>query len=369
MQTKAQLPHLGQEYSSQWDNIYPYSEIGRWVTDTTTGALKYKLDPLDSSKKLDGSPSVLDGTDGDVMVKVPRFGYKVEFNEDGTSNYYITANRPNDTGSNLPEGFKIHPAFRRGDGTFAGYFLYGAFTGHTINTQLRSVAKVLPTGRSKTIGTLRNEARNGRGLEFGLPHMNMLSALQILYICEFQNLNSQAMLGLGKTSTSESSITTGDSLSLGDRSGYVDSGRGGNGKESAVYRGIEDFFGACWDFVDGVMFSGTSVYITEKPADFGNTSLSKVITITKPTAGYITKMNQINEIDNLFIPSVSGTDNTTYYTDHIDTWSSSLYMAVFGGIWDIGAFAGVFCLDLGYYVSSAGGRLAGRLCILPKGGN
>ena len=37
------------------------------------GKINYYLDPNDWSKKADGTPSVLDGTDGDVMVHIPKF--------------------------------------------------------------------------------------------------------------------------------------------------------------------------------------------------------------------------------------------------------------------------------------------------------
>lgn len=37
------------------------------------GKLQYYLNPNDWSKKADGTPSVLDGTDGDVMVHIPKF--------------------------------------------------------------------------------------------------------------------------------------------------------------------------------------------------------------------------------------------------------------------------------------------------------
>ena len=37
------------------------------------GKVNYYLDPNDWSKKADGTPSVLDGTDGDVMIHIPKF--------------------------------------------------------------------------------------------------------------------------------------------------------------------------------------------------------------------------------------------------------------------------------------------------------
>lgn len=45
------------------------------------GVVNYFLDPNDWSKKADGTPSILDGTDGDVMVHIPRFYGKSGSNE------------------------------------------------------------------------------------------------------------------------------------------------------------------------------------------------------------------------------------------------------------------------------------------------
>jgi hypothetical protein len=42
------------------------------------GSVNYYLDPTDSTKKLDGSPSILDGTDGQVMVEIPQHYRKFE---------------------------------------------------------------------------------------------------------------------------------------------------------------------------------------------------------------------------------------------------------------------------------------------------
>ena len=42
--TKANLPHKSQSYSSVFDSHPIFSNIGGWVVDTTTGALKYKFD-------------------------------------------------------------------------------------------------------------------------------------------------------------------------------------------------------------------------------------------------------------------------------------------------------------------------------------
>ena len=43
----------------------------------TNGAVKYYLQKDDYTKKEDGSASILDGTDGDVMVEIPKMGYRL----------------------------------------------------------------------------------------------------------------------------------------------------------------------------------------------------------------------------------------------------------------------------------------------------
>jgi len=59
------------------------SKLRRCVIDGVTGELKYYLHPNDSTLKADGvTDSVLDGTDGQVMVEIPEHWRKCE--EDGT---------------------------------------------------------------------------------------------------------------------------------------------------------------------------------------------------------------------------------------------------------------------------------------------
>ena len=52
------------------------------VVNTETGQEVYKLSPSDWNYKEDGTPSVLDGTDGSIMVHIPHFYGRME--EDGT---------------------------------------------------------------------------------------------------------------------------------------------------------------------------------------------------------------------------------------------------------------------------------------------
>lgn len=50
--TKAFLPHLSQQYQSDYDLHPIFSQIGGYVADVDTGELLYKLDKNDWTKKL-----------------------------------------------------------------------------------------------------------------------------------------------------------------------------------------------------------------------------------------------------------------------------------------------------------------------------
>ncbi|MGL5049637.1 MAG: hypothetical protein ACRC6E_03275, partial [Fusobacteriaceae bacterium] len=97
--TKANLPHLSQVYSSNWDSHPIIGQIGGWVCDTTTGALKYKLNKLDWNKKLDDSVATLTGEDGDVMVKIPAFYFKATTNSYGKIDWELDDTIPDEFGS------------------------------------------------------------------------------------------------------------------------------------------------------------------------------------------------------------------------------------------------------------------------------
>ena len=53
------------------------------------GTVNYYLDPNNSLLKEDGTPAVLDGTDGQVMVESPRF-YYLGIPDGSSTGVYIT---------------------------------------------------------------------------------------------------------------------------------------------------------------------------------------------------------------------------------------------------------------------------------------
>ena len=289
------------------------------------GTVKYFLDPYDSTKKEDGTPAVLNGTDGNVMVQVPLFWYKHTLN--GNVHEWWVSDKP-------LAGYSIHPWFLEG-GIEHPFRYYRAYTCINKSGVLRSVSGVTPT-ISQTITTFRTQARaNGAGWQ--LCSWNAVNAIQILYLTEYCNFNSQAMIGHGNHTGDDYGIVTGQSNVIGNES----SGSLNNNMWMS-YRGIENFYADCWEFVDGINVQNYKVYLNQNPATFA----SDVFTgdyvdsgITVPSAGN----SFVKKISGNFIPTVLGGDSNTFITDAF--WSATGNMiALFGSSAYYGVSDGAFCL-------------------------
>ena len=370
--TKANLPHLSQSYSSVFDQHPIYSQIGGWVCDENTAELKYKLDKLDWSKKADGSPSNLDGTDGDVMVKIPAFFMKATRMPNGKPKFEIDDTIPDEFGSNGKPGFFVHPAFKMNNGKVRPYFLWGAYKGFEKNGKLRSISGVLPTA-SKTKGAFQDLARQGRSTDYGISSVFERAAIQLLFYTEFGTLDSQTAIGKGivdmtwesGTGAEQNQRITGGSNALGDRSGYLENGEYKNGKCSVRYRGIEDLQGNVYDFLAGVM-------VTDKGWVYTNDH-SKMDTISSMTLyakdlkekvpnGYISDMEYPVGAEWLFLPKTTTGTATTYFCDYCythDPGEENIVLA--GGDWDAGSFAGLACWNCCYVASLSGVDIGARL--------
>lgn len=369
--TKANLPHLNQTYESDFDNHPIYKRMGGWVCDHVTGELKYKLDPLDWSKKADGTPSVLNGIDGDVMVTVP--SYFMKYNSDG--NFEIDSIIPNRRGTNGRPGFFVHPAFLTKSGKVKPYILVGAYKGHVLNNQLRSISGVVPTV-SQTISSFTDKARQGRNTgtnKHDITRFYERMALNLLFYFEFGTLDGQTAIGKGisEFGWNEGLVgtalrVTGQSNSLGDRSGYVVAGDGRtNGKVSIRWRGIEDYWGNVWEFVNGFMISDTGYHFTNDVTKFLNMgameTYAKDLSAKVPN-GYITDMEKIPSKEWMMIPKSTGGSASTYWCDYFYSHDpTEQNIALTGGAWNLGASYGPACWYCHYVASTANSDFGARL--------
>lgn len=365
--------------------------------------VNYYLDPNDWSKKADGTPSVLDGTDGTVRVHIPKFYGKsgVEGNKRWVR---ISTVKCDDTWVEIPE------------------MLLDAYRSTVNQTGNKAVSVVNTTAQFRGGG---NRTANDTYLDtdafrsdLGKPRTNISRANMRTYaanagsemlcyeyykwifywawVIEYATFNSQATYnaeltadgyhqgGLGPGITDWNNNANGWSGYNGTYPitpcGYCnDIGNFTGIKELVIpetvvdesttvptktfkvprWRGFDNPFGDIWTNLDGIILERTaanqpsSVYTTSNPSAFGddNTAKGKMTVAGKEIAsdGY-TKDFDLGSKGEI-IPSVVGGSATTYMCDYhwCNTASTSLRTLVLGGLAYHGGSAG-----LGYFHSDYG---------------
>ena len=311
------------------------------------GTVKYYLSATDSTKKADGSAAIIDGTDGNVMVEIPKFWYKYE-NVGGVHKWSIS--------DVAQTGYEVHPAFIRG-GVEKSFRYYCAYQGYTLSTKLISGSGRVPTA-SKTRAAFRTEAAaNGTG--WSQIDWNLLIAVQLLYLVEYANFNTQAMLGQGITTGDVYTAVTGSSNSLGNAS----SPSTNTNTQFMSYRGIENWYGQIYKFIDGVNVNAYVYYVNNNPATFADDVFTGDYIntgITSVTAnGYV--KNLVASGKGFVASDTSGGSYSAFVPDYFYQ-STSTNILYFGGVAGIGAKAGGFCLrtvdDVSYSNNNSGSGLS-----------
>ena len=287
------------------------------------GTVNYYLNPTNSTQKEQGGTAVLTGADGNVMVEIPKFWYKHTLVGD-THEWWV---------SNTPlEGYSVHPWFLEG-GVEKPFRYYRAYTPTVVAGKLRSISGSTPT-RNQTRNTFRTQARaNGTGWE--LCSWNALNAIQLLFLTEYCTFNTQAVLGTGNDAGNDFGITTGQSNSRGNASSGAT-----NNDMWMSYRGIENWYADCWEFIDGINVQNYKVFLNQNPATFADDVFTgdyvdSGVTLPIMSGSYIKK------ITGNFLPTADGGSSSTFVTDA--GWSASIGTLVFfGGGPGIGLSAGGF---------------------------
>jgi hypothetical protein len=336
-----------------------------------------------------------DGTNGQVMVEIPKFYYKmaplkldpIEDSVGGyhtrKANYYISATKY--------EGFKTHPAFVKPDGTERDKAYVSAYEGciydvsasaylladeqiadFTASTgdKLSSIANAKPcSGLTQQLTKPNSEIlATNRGTGWHCMDIKAVSALQWLFMIEYGTLNSQNAIGLGVINGNEPKIT-GTTSSLGNSTGMAS---GTNGLVSVSYRGVENPYGNIWKFTEGLTLWGDGTLRGGQPyicddynfvegTKAGYTAAKFTITNAK---GYISAFGCDPDFDWLFLPSecVNADSNYpigdyTYVASDLNGYRSSLL----GARWDFGVLAGVFCWALNYVTGGRSQEFSARL--------
>ena len=316
------------------------------------GTVNYYLNPYNSNFKEDGTPSVLTGADGNVMVEIPKHYIKVE----------TVVNVNSFSVSLTPEvGYVLDPAFLKWNGTAmveVPYRYFRAYEGFVSGGKLLSVSGVTPT-RTQTIATFRTQAMaNGAG--WHLTDWNLLNTIRRLCYIEFCDFIVTKYLGNGNDTGGDYGITTGQSNALGNRN----SNSTHNDKYMS-YRGIENMYADVWEFVDGVNVNNYQFYVNGKYSTFQ----SDVFTGDYVAKGPLTVAGANNSFikrcavssDGGFIATVVGGSTTTFYGDAL--WSNTgARIALYGGAADSGASAGMGALYVNDTSSILGAQIGAAVC-------
>ena len=367
--------------------------------------INYYLNPNDWSQKADGTPSVLDGTDGTVRVHIPKFYGKSGV--EGTKRWVrMSTIKMDSTWIEIPE------------------MLVDAYRSTVNQTGNKAVSVVNTTAQFRGGG---NRTANDAYLDtdafrsdLGKPRTNISRANMRTYatnagsemlcyeyykwifywawVIEYAAFNSQAAYNADLTAEGyhqgglSDGVTTWDGTNWSNYNGYYPLTPCGYCNEFGNFTGVKDLvipetvindsttvasktfkvprwrgfdnpFGDIWTNLDGIILERTaanqpsSVYTTTDPTAFGDDNTAKgkmTVAGTEIASDGYTKDYDLGETGEI-IPSVVGGSATTYMCDYhwCNASSTALRTLIVGGHAHNGGTAGLGCFYSNYGVGTA----------------
>lgn len=318
------------------------------------GTVNYYLHPHNSNYKADGTAADLTGASGNVMVEVPKFYYKYNYNTVGG----VVVHEHSISLTQL-DGYTVHDAFVRGGVEKANRY-YPAYLGYSTGSKLLSRSGVYPTV-NQTRAQFRTLARaNGAGWE--QIDFLLYEAITLLMVIEYGTMNIQSALGQGRTALTGGTWVNGSLIGINGLSNGVGNGTAnvtyaGSADDAAAdgsfmtYRGCENFFGNVWRFVDGINCNGSNsklVYLNMNPATYADSVITGdyvSIGVTSAAAGgYARKLGNTRKG---FIPTdITGGTSANGTTDYYYTSTTVDTLALVGGSANNGLTAGPLYLNV-----------------------
>ncbi len=379
--------------------VTPIHERMRRCLLNDDGTVNYHLDPNDSTLKADGTAAVLDGTDGQVMVEIPKCYVRVTKLFNGDIKREI---------SEYPRsGFVLHPEFAVGgtlqhdpaldmwyytnptgekSATYVGayqasvYDTSGAAYIDGLNldnndSRVDYTADILGSvsGKYPMVGVTRAQMwqlAGNRGADWSQWTFWQWSLVKLLFFVEYGGFDGQSLLAAGNDNVStgyqaSSSNQTDSPHSIAGKSNVI--GNGSGGVASSVrdtawmsYRGIENFWGNTWQFCDGFNVNDWVWYVSNDPATFGDdttTGYNQLGVAAPSSNGYIRNV-QHNTLGDVVADSTG--NSSTAFADYYYQ-NPGWRMPLVGGHATNGSLVGPSCVSV-YYDSGNRNRLiSGRL--------
>ncbi len=190
--------------------------------------------------------------------------------------------------------------------------MIGRYTISGTSSGVYSKSGVKPLG-STTIANFRTYARNlGEG--FGIMDYHYF-LIQLLYLVEYADYDSQKILGKGNISNS-STVASGGCDDLGMKSGSITN----DSKHSMIYRGIEDIYGNISQFVDGINIKDRHAYICTNQSEYVSNKFDECYKplsyINGSSSGYISKLGYDSDNPLFAFPIEAKGGNSIYIPDY-----------------------------------------------------
>jgi hypothetical protein len=351
-----------------FNNHMIWGGMRRCVRNRTTGVITHGSDNV-------GTGLTLDGSAGDVLVQIPNAKFRYEV--DGTKRRWWVAPL-----SYNNQNFTIHPAaVQRGGatrsklylGAFESYgyldgsaFKLGSATGKTPVTGEVAYPDLPNTGRL-TLDDAELYVKNA-GYS-GIGNVWTYSYIQLLMYIEYGTFDIQTALGKGIVDLASGTnfagkLTGADSIDTRLGTNGTGTGSGINGQTPVCWRGLENPYGNCWEFITGInMFLSDGSYRVLKRDGTGTPAATLAEgsyetgsgTVPKTADGYINGI-QSGELGALsFVPSANAGSSSTYLCDQFYYPRYNPSIVLFSGIWSSGSAAGP-----GYRIASCAPSFSSR---------
>jgi len=198
----------------------------------------------------------------------------------------------------------------------------------------------------------------------------LASAIQLLYLVEYASFYSQSMIGNGLTDWVGATWNTYNAYHAINNSGLSN----GNGNATAnlsngtgvvgsymTYRGIENWYGHIWSFVDGFNINANVPYVCNVDTNFADDTAANYTDLGITLINTDGWQNTLEQISGGFLPAGVGASNVTKITDYYYQ-AAGWRIALLGGSAHCGPYAGGFCWHLSAVAAAVYADVSGRLC-------
>ena len=324
---------LGEIYGVSFAGTATGTRLNKAVGETYTKNASTITSSLDNNEIYKDIKDVTD-TLGNKFVEIPKFYIKKTVNANGNFTYQISKYKKDNT-------WYLPYSFQKDDGTELPYVWIGKYDASLNGTKLESKSGTTPLV-DQTMATFRTYSSNnntGGLLGYQLIDIHAVDIIQTLFYVEFATLDSQSIMKGFTSETNFAPIKSGATDSVITASGSPTSNT--TGTYAMKYRGIENFYGNIWQFIDGLNVQNNVAYVNAKPSTYASDVFSgdyKAVGYTNAlTNGNVSKMGYDSTKPFVQLPIEVGTST---YGDYFYRATGNR-VVVLGGSWADGSDAGV----------------------------